>query len=330
MTEVGEFDQIAGLNELAQAFMSAAGIEDLKSLAAASAQEVHEEICGAREMLHIEGEIPSIDEISGWISSAQRMVEDLLGEASEEPEVILNKPKKVITPSVANAPQAIPIDVSFLVEQQIAVNDVPVMVSFLSEESEPISEGAAKQARPGDVVIRSLTSDLLPPQRYTGEREHGEKADIQPLERGLSDIRKTPSEMLNKGKKAHARSFIRGVLHPQPTLVRFGALVTACLLVVLPMSFIAGCLILAKVEHWFWYSIIPGLGFTLGAFYFMFARGLKCRVCGQPIFTSKRCLRHEKAHHVPLLGNILPTCLHILFFHWFRCMYCGTSVRIRE
>jgi len=135
MTEVGEFDQIAGLNELGQAFLSAAGIEDLKSLAAAKAHEVHEEVCEARELLHMEGEVPSIDEISGWISSAQRMVEDLLEEAPEELKVILNEPKKVITPSVANAPQAIPIDVSFLVEQQIAVNDVPVMVSLLSEES---------------------------------------------------------------------------------------------------------------------------------------------------------------------------------------------------
>jgi hypothetical protein len=30
------------------------------------------------------------------------------------------------------------------------------------------------------------------------------------------------------------------------------------------------------------------------------------------------------------LGYILPTSFQLLIFHWFRCMYCGTSIRLKE
>jgi hypothetical protein len=33
---------------------------------------------------------------------------------------------------------------------------------------------------------------------------------------------------------------------------------------------------------------------------------------------------------VPGLGHILPLAAHVLVFRWFRCTFCGTSVRTKE
>lgn len=326
MTQGGEFDQISGLEEVGVEFLAAAGIEDLKSLAHSHASSLHEEMLAANAILKIDDNVPSESSIEGWIAGARDLLEDLQQDAvvklavADEPVVEEQKAQLRVL-------DAIPVAPAILVEQKVAVGDVPVMEEFVEVDAPvQIEDDATK----GHVEIREVAPKDLT-SRFSGANDDDERAEVEPLQKNpFHDIRKAPSPALNEGKKPHSRSYIRGVLHPQPFRVRMGALITLFLLLLIPSTFVAGGLILAKVENWVWYSIIPGLTVVFGLLYLMCARGMRCRICGQPLFASKRCHRHAKAHHLPLIGYIFPTCIRILIFSWFRCTYCGTSVRIKE
>ena len=55
-----------------------------------------------------------------------------------------------------------------------------------------------------------------------------------------------------------------------------------------------------------------------------------CLICWQKLFIHRSHLKNAKAHHLPVLGYILPLCFHLLVFRWFRCTHCGTPVRLKE
>jgi hypothetical protein len=69
---------------------------------------------------------------------------------------------------------------------------------------------------------------------------------------------------------------------------------------------------------------------VFGLLYFLVSFHASCRVCGQKCFVPRECLKNKKAHHLPVLGYILPTALHMLVFRWFRCAHCGTPIRLKE
>ena len=75
----------------------------------------------------------------------------------------------------------------------------------------------------------------------------------------------------------------------------------------------------------FFLAFIPfGLGFLI------VASKARCRVCSCPLFYVRLCRKHQAAHYVPLVGIACSTALHLLFFKWMRCMYCGTAIRLRH
>jgi len=314
--------QIESLGESGTEFLIAAGVEDLGALARSDAAVLRQEMAGANAILAIAEVVPSISEIEGWIELARKIgdVEESgsvikLEEESEEPDLqILD---------------AIPISPSVLIAQQIAVQDVAPMEIFLEEELEPEPIRVERKHDEADVRRKVNFREVAPLSMRRTDEQGNEASPVQPLERNSTrDIRKTASPELNEGKKLYSRAYIRGVLHPQPFRVRFAAFISVMTLILLPATFVAGGLILAKYPLWLF--LIPAAFSIFGILYFMSARGLKCRICGQPLFAPKACHRHSKAHRLPILGYILPTSLHILLFHWFRCMYCGTSVRIKE
>ena len=69
---------------------------------------------------------------------------------------------------------------------------------------------------------------------------------------------------------------------------------------------------------------------AVGIFYLICTSRAKCPVCGQRQFLPKNTRKNKKAHHFPLLGYIIPTALQALLFKWFRCVHCGTSIRLKE
>ncbi|MFN0125875.1 MAG: DUF4332 domain-containing protein [Verrucomicrobiales bacterium] len=127
----------------------------------------------------------------------------------------------------------------------------------------------------------------------------------------------------------------RGVPHPRPFFLVF------CSLIVLVSRLLLLTVIVGTpVVVWPAFAqgdTSPLIGFlwVIGAwmvsclFFVVFAVRARCRVCTNHIFWSKRCTKNAKAHRVPGLGLTGSLALHALMFGWFRCMYCGTAIRMK-
>jgi hypothetical protein len=146
-----------------------------------------------------------------------------------------------------------------------------------------------------------------------------------------------PRVETNKGRDPQSRRYIRGVLHSHPVSLTVGALLTLVLGIMLPVGIISAGLLLLSGEvperfGWVpkWLLAFPASLPVLGLAWLVWGANGTCRICGQKLFVPKMCLKNSKAHHLPGLGYIIPVCLHILFFRWFRCSYCGTPVRLKK
>ena len=78
------------------------------------------------------------------------------------------------------------------------------------------------------------------------------------------------------------------------------------------------------------FAILFGVTLVFGLMYIITAIGMRCRVCSCHLFYSRRCLKNVKAHRIFGFFPMLAQTIHILFWRWFRCMYCGTAVRLTE
>ncbi len=148
---------------------------------------------------------------------------------------------------------------------------------------------------------------------------------------------RTAREETNRGRKPGTRRYVRGVLHDRRTQVLLGSVVVLLFQLSIPLAIIAApLLILSDISEgsfgWVpaWFIAFPIAVPLLGLLYFAISFRVKCRVCNQRILAPRQCLKHRKAHHIPLLGHITALALHALFYRWFNCTYCGTPVRIKE
>lgn len=148
---------------------------------------------------------------------------------------------------------------------------------------------------------------------------------------------RAPREETNRGRDPKSRWYIKGVLHAAPYSLAFGAVITLLLILVIPASVVSATLLFISDQFpgslpWVpkWILAFPLSLPVLGFLYLAFGLGGKCRICGQRLFWPRHCRKNSKAHHVPVIGHIIPTALHMLTFKWFRCIYCGTPVRLKK
>lgn len=148
---------------------------------------------------------------------------------------------------------------------------------------------------------------------------------------------RTPREETNRGRDPKSRRYIRGVLHSQPVKIYLGALTTLPMLLLFPVSLLAAVMLLASDLMPLWFGWVPGWWIVLpvslpvfGLLWLTTAVGGICRVCGQKLFVHRGHLKNPRAHHIRFLGYVLPLCIHILLFRWFRCSHCGTPIRLKE
>ena len=124
----------------------------------------------------------------------------------------------------------------------------------------------------------------------------------------------------------------RGVVHPLPVRLVLSAILLLlskfflmALVIIFFVLALTGNIRLVTELIPFFLAFIPfGIGFLI------VASRARCRVCSCPLFTVRLCRKHQAAHYVPLVGIACSTALHLLFFKWMRCMYCGTAIRIRH
>lgn len=314
--------------------LGAVGVETLAALSQSDPGSLLEEIENANTHLGLVEQLPNLSQLVTWIDEARNR----LDEAESTPVTRLDEVVELIPISVA---KAYPVSKESILKNKIEVGDVPVMDEFLEGRDLYVEEVRKIDSEPFELkaTVREISSKT--PAKKISSKEDiresisgSEKSEVEPLERNQEfDLRKMATPKLNVGRTLHSRAYIRGVLHPQPFRVKLGAFLSVLTIVLIPLSLMAGgALLFFKDDHELviWSAAIPAVLVILALMYLMFARPVKCRVCGQPLFQAKSCRRNPQGHHIPFLGYILPTSFQLLIFHWFRCMYCGTSIRLKK
>jgi DNA-directed RNA polymerase subunit RPC12/RpoP len=64
--------------------------------------------------------------------------------------------------------------------------------------------------------------------------------------------------------------------------------------------------------------------------YLIFVSRVRCNICHQRLFYKEKTAKKRSAHYFPLIGYVIPTCLHIVFKGWFRCMHCGAETSLSK
>lgn len=154
---------------------------------------------------------------------------------------------------------------------------------------------------------------------------------VEPLERIPGERRERGTASAPKFMDGELpRSVERGIRHPNPGLLRLTALLLlvtrlfmAATIIALPVVAIAAPELMPSIA---W---IPATFFLVGLVFLLCARRCRCRVCSCHLFFVKRCFKNRNAHKLRFFGYAGSAALHLLFFRWMRCMYCGTAIRLR-
>ena len=199
----------------------------------------------------------------------------------------------------------------------------PVLADLPPRREEPES------APPSD----SPPGKSLDVSRIVSSDEYNKgKTHTSPLSQGrrISGGREPNKEKFFQGKLS--RLVERGVVHPLPV-----RLVLSSILLLLSKFFLMALIITFTVLIFTGnLSLVPEILPFAIAFvplvlgFLIVASKARCRVCSCPLFHVRLCRKHRAAHQVPLVGIACSTALHLLFFKWMRCMYCGTAVRLRH
>ncbi len=235
------------------------------------------------------------------------------------------------------SPEAVPLHSSLIRRHKLAVGDIPegILLTRCQGEVEinvmTTSRLAKAQRREAELRRTGLMGSRI--RSFDDIKSGGH--NVKPLEKGGEKEVLATSEGLNAGVDPHSRRFIKGVLHPHPTGVRVSAFF-AVLVEVMLLANLIGIPWMVYYDYstgnsMTWWVVGLASGMLLSALcYLIWGISARCRVCGQRQFAPKKCLKNKKAHHIPVLGYILPTALQALIFKWFYCIYCGTAVRLKK
>jgi hypothetical protein len=140
-------------------------------------------------------------------------------------------------------------------------------------------------------------------------------------------------QRIKGGGGAVSRWVRRGVVHPRPVHTWIGALVSVLWRVAMVCAITGFVYFLTHVENPADYKLHVALGggflLILSMMQLHFIGRSRCRICSCNLYHSKNCLKNSKAHHIPGFGYVASAALHLLIFGWFRCMYCGTAIRLK-
>lgn len=335
---------IEGLSAGEIELLEAVGVDRLTTLARSSSSVLLRELKQANVMLGVLPELPEENRVEKWIAQATELAGHRL-----EAKVNSARPLQASTRGVTRLlPTAVPISPRSLMNSGIKLQDVPVLEELdweLSGEDQEklaadVTAAAKKPAfQPKPSPVAAVAKEVAPvpdKKSFSVNRKFNQDGQIegdsvaQPLAGKGRQLVNAPRAQTNEGLNPHSRRYVRGVLHPRPWHVRMGAIASLLALPTLPFPFIGLALMAAYREQWYYFLPLPLITLVFGVLYLMIATKPRCRICGQPLFVPKRCFRHVKAHHVRLIGYIIPTSLQLLIFKWFRCIFCGTSIRLKE
>ncbi|MCP5545099.1 MAG: DUF4332 domain-containing protein [Akkermansiaceae bacterium] len=357
-------ESIQGIGKSSLELLEAAGFRDVESVAKAGIDDLTAELTRANEVLKIAKRAPARGNVERWVKTAREIagVEVPEEEAPVAGAASVNYERKPeVIEMLAAAPFAIPLPAKVMIENRLAVSDIPPAIllnRYTGGELEVKIDdpGEAKEApREPKPKPASASSDFV---RYEEPEKQRLEIDTsrlrstgdlgRPLERVATSIKVSPADdrvaliraprtSTNKGRSPESRWYIRGVLHSHPVSIYIGALVTLVLMFLVPLAIVSAALLLLSSEKPQIFSWVPGwlLAFpallpAFGIAYLIWGYPGSCRICTQKLFVHRSHRKNIKAHHLAGLGYVLPLCVQILLFRWFRCTHCGTPVRLKE
>lgn len=187
----------------------------------------------------------------------------------------------------------------------------------------------------GDAVPQAvpLTAELAGSGFGNFEDFQAGRSRVAPLSRYALDApgEHPHLERLN-AHESLSRWVRRGVVHPNPGLLIFGALIVLLWRVALLAAVLSVPWLLLAVPKPSEYApqigAVAAILAVLGITHLIVGSRARCRICSCHLFYSRNCVKNPKAHAVPGLGKTASLALHLLLFQWFRCMYCGTAIRL--
>ncbi|MCB1099893.1 MAG: DUF4332 domain-containing protein [Verrucomicrobiae bacterium] len=166
------------------------------------------------------------------------------------------------------------------------------------------------------------------------------KIAVQPLVRDSPDdeaeakpVQRVMSQKPQEEQKI-SRLVRRGINYPHPVMAYCAALFVLFFRFYMIVMIIGLPIALIQLgdtfnEYWIPTAIVIGVFLLLGIVNLIIISKVRCRVCSCPMFLSQRCFKNKKAHLINGIGYVASLALHMVIFQWFRCMYCGTAIRVR-
>ena len=259
---------------------------------------------------------------------------------------------------IALSPVALPLSGKVLAEAGVAVHDIPEAILLTSargdvsmrvsvnKREKPVESNHVKTSvvrgvhvntivfgsrreEPNTMRLRSTSEFVLPSAKPAVVNQIDNEDRIRLLRSALPQT--------NEGISPDSRRFVRGVLHSHPGRLWWGAVFTLGFQLFAPLGIFSSLALLLKdlrnpYFSWVpgWFLFFPCSVFVFGILFLLLSYGASCRICGQRCFVPRQCLKNKKAHHIPVLGYVFATAMHMVLFSWFRCTYCGTPVRLKE
>lgn len=316
-----------------------AGFIDPASISKITKEELHSELSKANEMLRLVDQLPTLEMLSSWqshfIEEEEVAVEEV--ETISGPETAIARELKPV-PRALSVATAIPLSVEFVESHELELSSLPIAEIVDDEVLELRKHISARDQHIFKAPTVSPESPVEPKKReldinrvQTFEEFREKGGNVEPLERSSElDLTKTPKAANNLGLSSTSRRYLRGVLHKEPGRTLVGSIAFIVSQVLLILAAVPIIYILSSPDDYMWGLLSPLLLVAAGLVYVTLARQVSCPVCRQRQYVSKDCRKHLKAHTMPIFGHMLPTALHVLLFKWFHCIFCGTSIRVKE
>jgi hypothetical protein len=324
---MSSLERIPGLNAELASLLNEEGVYDIAALARADAGQLAKGLAIRGQKRGRATQVPGIIAVKLFIKAAQEKA------AQESPEVSIDDiPEAQVDRSDEDIPEAIIEHINEIPSAVLepapssAPSSVESSPTMTPRRSTPSFAGATK---PDDSTWKGVERSRFQTMENYAEGGRG----IQPLKRTKGSHESAPAKLhLSKGAPL-PRTTRRGVLYPWPFKAILGALVA----LLWRLGLLVTCLALP------YYSFVAGKSDTrpvigsvlwlvglllLGFIHLWFISSARCRVCSCHLFYSKRCFKNSRAHLIPGLGYVTSLALHLLLFQWFRCMYCGTAIRL--
>lgn len=342
---MAQLTDIPGVNAEAEGLLHAAGVRSVEDLARVEEADLRQRLEGL-------GPAAPLDwaAVQGWAAEARRMAPPRMAAAPAQAKKVSLRRVNLDEVPEAIVSAAAPKPAASMPDSGPAKNVAPLRTRTQKTRDEfsarklaaepprpaaPAPPAPLPETEPTNLNRREVAKEAF---RDFSAYEAGE-GGIAPLPKKLSADEEELEEMARRvpmkpGQKL-PRSFKRGVPHPRPFFLLFsaviviiGRLLLLAMIIGVPVALYPA---VTKGDHsWLWAMLwVVGAWLFFVVLYALFPLRARCRVCTNHIFFSKNCIKNSKAHRVPIIGMPSSLALHMLLFGWFRCMYCGTAIRIK-